>query len=91
MSDRAMDSKIESMHMDTGSQEQSSKEDGQYTFAAIDPAEEKHVVRKLDTHVLPLMIFVYFCMCKFANSTLETETRLPRHQWLTINAIYRPR
>jgi hypothetical protein len=34
------------------------------TFEAIDEAEERQVVRKLDLHVLPLMTLVYFCMCK---------------------------
>ncbi|KAH7223075.1 major facilitator superfamily domain-containing protein [Fusarium oxysporum] len=32
------------------------------TFEAIDEAEERQVVRKLDLHVLPLMTLVYFCM-----------------------------
>ena len=42
------------------------------TFEAIDPAEEKVVRRKLDTHVLPLMVFVYFCMCRLS---LLSDTR----------------
>ncbi|KAL6884479.1 major facilitator superfamily domain-containing protein [Trichoderma evansii] len=32
------------------------------TFEAIDEAEERQVVRKLDLYVLPLMTLVYFCM-----------------------------
>ncbi|KAL2203564.1 MFS general substrate transporter [Sarocladium strictum] len=57
-----MDTKIESTHEDRNVEEQCKREDGDIHFEAIDRAEERRVVRKLDTHVLPLMIFVYFCM-----------------------------
>lgn len=39
-------------------------DDTHVTFEAIEDAEERQVVQKLDLHVLPLMTLVYFCMCK---------------------------
>lgn len=59
-----MDLKPETTHDDISVQKKF-EDDGHVAFEAIDPEEERQVVRKLDLHVLPLMIFVYFCMCKF--------------------------
>lgn len=59
-----MATKIDIVHDDSPRGETKRRDGTHVVFEAIDAVEEKQVVRKLDTFVLPLMIFVYFCMCK---------------------------
>ncbi|KAJ4252479.1 hypothetical protein NW762_011080 [Fusarium torreyae] len=59
-----MDNKEATQNKDfaTAASEIERTDDTHVTFEAIDEAEERQVVRKLDLHVLPLMTLVYFCM-----------------------------
>ncbi|EXA35175.1 hypothetical protein FOVG_13936 [Fusarium oxysporum f. sp. pisi HDV247] len=59
-----MDTKDDTQNKDfaTASTEIEHRDGTHVTFEAIDEAEERQVVRKLDLHVLPLMTLVYFCM-----------------------------
>ena len=64
-----MDTKEDTQNKDfaTTSTEIEHRDGTHVTFEAIDEAEERQVVRKLDLHVLPLMTLVYFCMCESAH------------------------
>lgn len=62
-----MDTKINTIHHENRAANKSPQDEAHVGFEAIDPVEEREVVAKLDTHVLPLMIFVYFCMCMSPN------------------------
>ncbi|CAJ0538754.1 Ff.00g067110.m01.CDS01 [Fusarium sp. VM40] len=49
-------------------------DDTHVTFEAIEDAEERQVVQKLDLHVLPLMTLVYFCMCGLIDLDLDKQS-----------------
>lgn len=42
-----------------------------HVFEAIDPAEEKAVVRRLDSVIMPLMAVVYFFQCEYRPGNIQ--------------------